>query len=244
MGHICSLLWADNISLSLCDNTWIISGYGCLSPGVSSASSRSPLVPLASPAASPATSKPTAPPGLLSGDIGVNSSHGGLLVPAQLSVIGVVIIGGGGGLVIGGGRGDRGGILRGRGSVLSLVRGSGQSVPLSGDLIIEAVEVLGGGAVKVEPPVADEVVLVEEGSVGAEEAVLGETTSTIGCADVESLALSLGVRVVTFNKLDIASVLSQILSLLVRCLRVWSTDKSQQVAAILRMFDRFLVFVN
>ena len=34
---------------------------------------------------------------------------------------------------------------------------------------------LGGGAVEVEPPVADEVVLVEEGSVGTEEAVLGQT---------------------------------------------------------------------
>ena len=34
---------------------------------------------------------------------------------------------------------------------------------------------LGGGAVEVEPPVADEVVLVEEGAVGTEEAVLGQT---------------------------------------------------------------------
>ena len=34
---------------------------------------------------------------------------------------------------------------------------------------------LGGGAVEVEPPIADEVVLVEEGSVGTEEAVLSQT---------------------------------------------------------------------
>ena len=72
-----------------------------------------------------------------------------------------------------------------------------KSVPLCSDLVVEGVELLSGGAVKVEPPVADEVVLVEEGSVGAEEAVLGEPTSAIGRADVESLALSLRVRVVT-----------------------------------------------
>ena len=65
------------------------------------------------------------------------------------------------------------------------------------DLVVEGVEVFGGGAVKVEPPVADEVVLVQESSVGAEEAVLGEPTGAIGCADVERLALSLRVRVVT-----------------------------------------------
>ena len=34
---------------------------------------------------------------------------------------------------------------------------------------------LGGGAVDVEPPVTDEIVLVEEGAVGTEEAVLGQT---------------------------------------------------------------------
>ena len=69
--------------------------------------------------------------------------------------------------------------------------------PLCGNLVVERVELLGGGAVKVEPPVADEVVLVQESSVGAEEAVLGEPTSAISRADVESLALSLRVRVVT-----------------------------------------------
>ena len=60
---------------------------------------------------------------------------------------------------------------------------------------------LGGGAVEVEPPVADEVVLVEESPVGAEEAVLGQTASTVSSADVESLALSLGVRVVTWKNI-------------------------------------------
>ena len=79
-----------------------------------------------------------------------------------------------------------------------------QSFSLCGDLVVEGVEVLSGGAVEVEPPVADEVVLVEEGSVGAEEAVLGETSGTISCADVERLALGLGVRVVTSVHLTLA----------------------------------------
>ena len=76
--------------------------------------------------------------------------------------------------------------------------GSGtSSCGFGGNLVVQGVEALGLGAVEVEPPVADEVVLVQESSVGAEEAVLGEPTSTIGRADVESLALSLRVRVVT-----------------------------------------------
>ena len=79
-----------------------------------------------------------------------------------------------------------------------MVRGSSsKGVPLSSNLVVEGVKVLGSGAVKVEPPVADEVVLVQDCSVGAEEAVLGEPTGAIGCADVERLALSLRVRVVT-----------------------------------------------
>ena len=81
------------------------------------------------------------------------------------------------------------------------VASSAQGVSLGSVLIIEAVEVLGGGAVEVEPPVADEVVLVEESPVGAEEAVLGQTSGAVSGADMESLALGLGVRVVTFNKL-------------------------------------------
>ena len=64
-------------------------------------------------------------------------------------------------------------------------------------LVDEAVDVPGGEAVEVEPPVADEVVLVEESSVGTEEAVLGQTSGSVSSADVESLALSLRVSVVT-----------------------------------------------
>ncbi len=37
--------------------------------------------------------------------------------------------------------------------------------------LVECIEVLRGGAVKVVPPVADEVLLVEDGAVGAQEAV-------------------------------------------------------------------------
>ena len=74
-----------------------------------------------------------------------------------------------------------------------------KSVSFGCDLVVEGVEVFGGGAIKVEPPVADEVVLVQESSVGAEEAVLGEPTGAIGRADVECLALGLRVRVVTWR---------------------------------------------
>ena len=38
-------------------------------------------------------------------------------------------------------------------------------------LILDAVQLLSQGAVHVEPPVADEVLLVEDGPVGAEEGV-------------------------------------------------------------------------
>merc|ERR1712123_268158 len=73
----------------------------------------------------------------------------------------------------------------------------------SSNLVIERIELLSGGAVEVEPPVTDKVVLVEEGSVGTEEAVLGETTGSISSADVESLAFSLRVSVVTSINLSI-----------------------------------------
>ena len=74
---------------------------------------------------------------------------------------GVVVDGGGGGAVVPGGR--RGADVTG---VDGLVVGSGAGVGVSlgGDLVVLGVEVLGVGAVKVEPPVADEVVLVEDGT--------------------------------------------------------------------------------
>ena len=75
---------------------------------------------------------------------------------------------------------------------------------LSCDLIVQPVEVLGGGAVHVEPPVADEVLLLEQGAVGAEERELGETGVAVVGADVERLALRLGVAVVTAVHLPVA----------------------------------------
>ena len=59
---------------------------------------------------------------------------------------------------------------------------------LSGNVVIDGVQVFGGRAVKVEPPVADEVVLVEDGAIGAEEGVQGETAQSVLSADVENLA--------------------------------------------------------
>jgi hypothetical protein len=91
---------------------------------------------------------------------------------------------------------DGGGV--GRGVASSRAGGSSSGgLSLSSQVVVEAVETLGLGTVEVEPPVADEVVLVEDGSVGTEEAVLGQTTGSVSGADVEDLALSLGVSVVT-----------------------------------------------
>ena len=61
-------------------------------------------------------------------------------------------------------------------------------------------------AVHVEPPVADEVLLVEDSPVGAEEAVLGEPAPTIVPAYVERLALCLRVGVVAFTKGELQNV--------------------------------------
>ena len=52
---------------------------------------------------------------------------------------------------------------------------------LSGEVVIEAVKAFVLGAVKVEPPVADEVVLVKHGAIGAEEDVLGDRCPFCPC---------------------------------------------------------------
>ena len=76
----------------------------------------------------------------------------------------------GGSIVSSDGSGVRGGVAAsGAGGC------SGGGLSLGGDLLVQAVQTLGLSAVEVEPPVADEVVLVEDGSVGTEEAVLGQT---------------------------------------------------------------------
>merc|ERR1711913_214993 len=82
---------------------------------------------------------------------------------------------------------------------------AGVSLTFSSDFIIKRVQTLGLSTVEVEPPVADEVVLIEDGSVGAEEAVLGQTSSSISCANMENLALSLGVSVISSIYLAITS---------------------------------------
>lgn len=68
---------------------------------------------------------------------------------------------------------------------------------LSGNVFIQRVETFGFWAVKVEPPITDEVFLVKDGSVGAEEGVFGKASKTIGCAYVECLAVSFGVGIVS-----------------------------------------------
>ena len=73
-----------------------------------------------------------------------------------------------------------------------------------GDLVVAAVQIFGFGTVKVEPPVADEVVLVEDGSVGAQEAVLAKTAQAVGSTNVEHLAFGLRVGIVTAINLTFA----------------------------------------
>ena len=90
-----------------------------------------------------------------------------------------------------------------RRGVASLWFISSVRLSLSSNLIIQSIETLGFSAVKVEPPVTDEVVLVEDGSVGAEEAVLGKTSSTISSADVEHLALGFWISIVSSINLSI-----------------------------------------
>ena len=79
------------------------------------------------------------------------------------------------------------------------VAGGGERrlLPLGGHLIVPRVETLGLRAVKVEPPVADEVLLVEDGAVGAEEGLRAETAEAVGDTHMERLAVGRRVGVVT-----------------------------------------------
>jgi len=138
-------------------------------------------------ATSSATGKVSLAEGLL-GSAAVSSIAGSLLV-SGLGIFNNIV----GGIITS----DRGGVGRG---VAGLGVGSGGSInfgTLGGNIVVQTVQTLGLGAVKVEPPVTDEVVLVEDGSVGAEETVLGKTTLAVGCANVEHLALSLGVGIIS-----------------------------------------------
>ena len=71
------------------------------------------------------------------------------------------------------------------------------ALSLSVNFQIPSIESLSKRTVHVEPPVADEVVLVEDGPVGAEEAVLGKAPLTIVSTDMECLALGLSISIVT-----------------------------------------------
>ena len=66
-----------------------------------------------------------------------------------------------------------------------------------GVLVVESVQTLGLGAVKVEPPVTDEDSLVEHGAVRAEDAVGLQAIRAIVGTDVERLALCGGVGIVS-----------------------------------------------
>ena len=68
--------------------------------------------------------------------------------------------------------------------------------PLSMNLFIEAVESLSERTVHVEPPVTDEVLLVEQCPVRTEEAVLGQTSLAVIGTDMKWLTLSLHIGVV------------------------------------------------
>ncbi len=73
----------------------------------------------------------------------------------------------------------------------------GSLFSFGGILFVQRVESGSLGAVEVEPPVADEIVLVEDGTVGAEERVLAQTAVAVGGADVEGLAFSILVSVIS-----------------------------------------------
>ena len=82
--------------------------------------------------------------------------------------------------------------------------GGPSSLPRRGGVEVDRVLGLGEAAVHIEPPVAGEVALLEDGAVGAEEAVLGQSAAAVIAADVEDLALGLGVSVVASLHLAVA----------------------------------------
>ena len=63
--------------------------------------------------------------------------------------------------------------------------GVDSGLPGGVQLLIERIEMLSSVTVDIEPPVTDEVLLVEQSSVGTEEAVLGQSSSSITNTDVE-----------------------------------------------------------
>ena len=79
---------------------------------------------------------------------------------------------------------------------------SGGHIRLSGavELVIEGIEKFRPVTVNIEPPVTDEVLLVEQSPIGTEEAVLGQSSCSVTGADVEGLTVSLWVSIVASVK--------------------------------------------
>ena len=130
--------------------------------------------------------------GVISGStvVGGQRSLGGFSVVSGGSVIGLVV---GTGVVVAGLFSTRSSI-----GALSFIVASGKSLTFGSNVVVQAVKAFGLSTIKVEPPITDKVVLVENSSVGAEERVFGKTSLTVSSTDVEHLALSLGISVVSY----------------------------------------------
>ena len=78
--------------------------------------------------------------------------------------------------------------------------------PLSRQLGVEAPEAPGPRAVHVEPPVAGEVLLLEQRPVRTKKADFSQVALAVISAHVESLTASLGIRIeATINLYDTAN---------------------------------------
>jgi len=86
---------------------------------------------------------------------------------------------------------------------LSFIVSTSQSITFSGNVVIEAVKAFGLGTVKVEPPITDKVVLVENSSVGTEERVLGKASLTISSTNMEDLTFSFRISIITSINLPV-----------------------------------------
>lgn len=68
------------------------------------------------------------------------------------------------------------------------------------DLIVDRVQRLSLRAVEIEPPIANKILLVENGSIGAQERFGSQNTGLISLqAHMKSLALSGGVSIITLS---------------------------------------------
>jgi len=76
-------------------------------------------------------------------------------------------------------------------------QGLGGCFPLCCNLSIQGIQPLGLRAVKIKPPVTNEILLVENCSIGTEERVFGETSLAITCANVKDLTLGIRVTVIS-----------------------------------------------